>query len=176
MCRNVRRHDARCALKEHRLTVIRVVLTILCAAAVGFIFYNSMKDAGDSASRSHGLREALNSVLRWLGIGWELSEYFVRKAAHFVEFFVLGGLLSATLRAYVPRIRVMLLALPLSVAVAVCDELIQTGSPGRSCQLSDVLLDSSAALTAVMIAVLILYLRTRRKSKDISKTEVNRDE
>lgn len=153
-----------------RLIVLRVVLTLLSVAAVSFIFYNSLLSADDSTVRSTGLREWINGLLRSLGIGWELSEHFVRKTAHFVEFFILGALLSATVYAYALRWRIMLFAFPVGAAVAVSDELIQSGSTGRSSQWSDILLDSAAVLTAVLIAAGIMLLRKRRRG-----TEKGRD-
>ena len=156
-------------MKKRRLTVLRIVLTVLSVAALGFIFFNSMQDADDSTLRSTGLREAINRLLRSLGIGWQLTEHVTRKMAHFAEFFVLGALLSATVHAYVPRLRAVWLALPIGAAAAVCDELIQRGSAGRSCQFSDVLLDASAVLTAVLAAVLILYLIGRHKGRRSGK-------
>lgn len=158
-------------MKKHRRTVIRVVLTLLSAAAVCFIFYNSCQSADDSTVRSTGLREWINSVLRSWGVGWELTEKFTRKTAHFVEFFVLGSLFSATIGAYLRRRRAVWLALPAGVLVAVCDELIQTTSAGRSGQLTDVLLDSAAVLAAVLAALLIRRLRARKRTAQTGREE-----
>ena len=166
----------RCHLKQHRLTVLRVVLTLLSVAAVSFIFYNSFQSADESTVRSTGLREAINSILRTLGIGWELTEHVIRKMAHFAEFFVLGALLSATALAYVPRPKILPTSLGVGIAVAVTDELIQSGSEGRSTQVSDMLLDVSAVLTAVLIAAGIRYLCHRRKGADANGREEDSDE
>ena len=152
-------------MKQHRLIVLRVVLTLLSVAAVSFIFYNSLLTADDSTVKSSGIREMLNSVLRSLGIEWEITEHMTRKAAHFVEFFVLGALLCATALAYFPRAGMLFAALGAGIAVAVTDELIQTGSAGRSGQVSDVLLDASAVLTAVLLAALIRFLYCRKKER-----------
>ena len=156
--------------------MLRIVLTLLSVAAVSFIFYNSSLTADDSTVRSSGLREWFNDLLRSLGIGWEITEHLTRKTAHFVEFFTLGALLSATALAYVPKGKSLYAALGAGIAVAVTDELIQTGSTGRSCQVSDMLLDASAVLTAVLAAALIRRLYRRRKAKAVNGREESQDE
>lgn len=163
-------------MKNHRRIALCIVLTLLSVAAVSFIFYNSSQTADDSTVRSSGIREVINRFLHSVGIEWELTEYFTRKAAHFIEFFTLGALLSATLYVYVPRTRMLCLALPAGAAVAVCDELIQSGSEGRSCQISDMVLDTSAVLTAVFIAVLIHRLILRRRKKKTEQEGEKRNE
>ena len=153
------------------LTALRVILTVLCVLTAGFIFFNSSQNADDSEIRSGAVLESLNSMLRALGIGVELSEHTVRKLAHFTEYFVYGGLLSGAVYSYALNIKGLLLtALPLGLCTAVVDELIQLMSDGRSCQFSDVILDFSAVLTAVLIMTLILCLigkKRNRKERDL---------
>ena len=159
-------------MKKNRLIVLRIVLTALTAAMIGFIFLNSMKNADDSSAQSGALLARINGVLHWLGISRELSQHFIRKTAHFTEYFVLGSLLCATAYAYVRRRgRMLCIALPAGLCTAVIDELIQSGSAGRSCEIADMALDFSAVVTASLIAVLILYLRRRRKGKKLRDKE-----
>ena len=160
-------------MKRRRLTVLRIVLTVLSAAALVFIFYNSSLDAVESSEQSGTMLGGINAFLRSLGIPIELSDHFIRKTAHFVEYFVLGGLFSLTAFAYVrTRSRMLMIALPLGAAAAVTDELIQLGSAGRSCEVADMALDFCAVLTASLIVTLILYLIDRHKKK---KAETQRE-
>ena len=153
-------------MKKRRLTVLRVVLTVLCVAIVSFIFYHSSLDAADSTVQSDSVKDGLLELLRALGIHIELTDRIVRKTAHFVEYFALGGMLSLTAFAYLLRRgRMLLLALSLGAAVAVVDELIQTGSAGRSCEIGDMALDFSAVLTAALIVTAILTLIKRHREK-----------
>ena len=165
----------RCSVKERRLIVIRIVLTVLTVAMIGFIFSNSMADADDSSEQSGALLRWINGVLRSVGLG-ELSEHFIRKTAHFTEYFVLGALLSATAFAYLRRRgRMLCAALPAGLAVAVIDELIQLSSAGRSCEIGDMALDFCAVLAASLLVMLIPYRHDRKKKQPDAK-EGNRNE
>ena len=158
-------------MKSKRNILLRLILTALSAAAVIFIFYNSSVDADASSEQSGFVLKWLSGLLNSLGFKVELTEHFVRKTAHFIEYFVLGGLLSGAAYSYVlSRKRMLFIALPAGLAVAVCDELIQTGSAGRSCEIKDMALDFSAVLCAALILCLMIYLVKRRKKK---KGEMN---
>lgn len=153
-------------MKNRRTILLRVILTLLSVAAVAYIFHHSMMSAGASTEQSDSVMGGMNGFLHSLGLDVILTEHIVRKAAHFAEFFVLGALLSLTAYVYVHRIsRMLLLALPAGLAVAVTDELIQLGAPGRSGQVSDVILDYSAVLTAALCVLLFLLIREKRKMK-----------
>ena len=143
-----------------------IVLTVLSAGMTAFIFYNSSLDAVESTERSDAVMELVNSALRAFGLDAELGELVIRKAAHFIEFFTLGGLLCGAVYSFALRRGMMLcIALPIALAVAVCDELIQTGSSGRSCSLPDMALDFTAALTAALILFMIIKTVSHKKKE-----------
>ena len=152
---------------------LRVILTALSAAAVGFIFYNSSLDAVRSSEQSGSLLDSINAFLQSLGLGIELSDHFIRKTAHFVEYFVLGLLLSGTWYAYIGnRKKTLFLAPVCGLFVAVCDELIQLGSAGRSCEVADMALDFSAVICAALALTLILLAaQKKRERKEAAKNE-----
>ena len=154
-------------------TALRIILTVLSVLAVGFIFYNSAQNADESEQASSAVLESVNAMLRSLGLSAELSEHFIRKLAHFTEYSALGWLLGGAVYSYAPDARRLLMIAPATgLCVAVCDELIQLSSQGRSCQFSDVILDFSAVLTAVLLLALILCVRARkRKTKEGSSHE-----
>lgn len=153
-------------MKNGKRWIARLIFTLLSAAAIGFIFFHSSMSADDSSLESGGVVEWLNALFRGMGIPLELNDHIVRKLAHFTEFAVLGALLSVTVFLYLSkRLRTLLIALPAGLAVAVCDELIQTTSQGRSCQLGDVVIDFCGVLTAALIVQLVLYLIHRHRLK-----------
>ena len=153
-------------MKKHRLLIIRIILTTLTAAVICYIFFHSSLDAEESTVKSDSVMGWLDNILRFFGIDAELSEHVIRKLAHFTEYSALGAMLCLTAFSYVRRRgRMLLIALPAGLAVAVCDELIQLGSAGRSCEVRDMLLDYCAVLTAALIVTLILYLIDRHKDK-----------
>lgn len=83
---------------------------------------------------------------------YHFIEFFVRKAAHFISFALLGTCWYLGLKK---RIRhewlLILIAFMLSVGYASFDELRQVFHPGRSGLMADVYLDSLGALTGILI-------------------------
>lgn len=151
--------------------IARIVMTVLSAGAVCFIFGNSLMNAEDSSELSSCVQELLNSLLRSLNVDLELNSYMVRKAAHFTEFAVLGAILCATAYFYLfKRFHAVIIAVPLGALTAVCDELIQTASEGRSCQIGDMLIDTSGVLAGALSVLLIITLIILNK-KNKAKTE-----
>ncbi len=155
-------------MKKSKIVTHRVVLCILTALMISFIFLNSSLDADLSSAQSLGVREFINSVLSSLNINIILTENFVRKTAHFVEFFTLGVLLFATVRSFISKLSARILYAPfIGFVVACVDEFIQRFSFGRSCQLTDVLLDFSGVCTAVFMLLLVSKLCKSSKSKEV---------
>lgn len=156
-------------MKKSSIVTHRVVLCILTSLMISFIFLNSALDADASSAQSLGLREFINSILSSLNINIILTEKFIRKTAHFVEFFVLGVLLFATVRSFMSKIGIRILYAPIIGFVVSCtDEFIQLFSPGRACQFTDVLLDFSGVCTAVFMLLLFSKLCKSSKSKEVS--------
>ena len=87
----------------------------------------------------------------------------MRKCAHAGEYAVLGVLLTMALT---DRRRVMPAAV-IGILYAASDEFHQRFVPGRSCQLTDVLLDSAGLLAGIMLVLLAdrLYRRFRQRSR-----------
>ena len=153
-------------MKDKKLLAARVILTVLTVAAIAAIFYNSSLDAVESTEQSSPLTQWVNSILASLHVPFTLSEAFVRKAAHFCEYTVLGLLLSSTVNLYCKNRKKMLLtALPIGASVAVCDELIQLFPAGRSCQVSDMLIDCCGIAFGTLIVLLIVLIIEKRKGK-----------
>lgn len=130
------------------------------------------------------------SVGKWIGEtfvpeykGWNLNrqeafarqiDYPVRKCAHAGEYAVLGILLASLAlswdasdtaekkRETLPGKRIMTAALT-GVCYAVSDEFHQLFVPGRSCQFTDVLIDSGGLLTGMTLILLAArYCRTKK--------------
>lgn len=153
-------------MTDKRLVTVRVIFTALSIAAICSIFYNSSLDATQSSAQSGSLLDAVNAFLRSLGTNLVISDHLIRKAAHFVEYLILGGLLACTVYVYIIRVSVIpALALPLGALVAVCDELIQLGSAGRSCEVGDMLLDFSGVLCATVIVWFCFYITNVKKKE-----------
>ena len=137
----------------------RILCSLITLLIIAFIFANSATDAESSSQSSSSIMEILNSFLNFCHIDLTLSEHFVRKLAHFVEYFVLGGSIFLTMRSFSLRKTYCVFAVPLTgFVIASIDETIQRFSLGRSCQFSDVMLDFVGVLVAVFIMSAFSYI------------------
>ena len=100
---------------------------------------------------------------------FEVVHHYIRKCGHFVGYFTLSFFLfrawRATLRLpWTPRwaLRWAAIAFFMSALVASLDEWHQTFIPSRTGRISDVMLDSIAALTAQVLIFLYLSWKPRR--------------
>lgn len=120
------------------------------AVIVGF-----STDAGSESHTEHWLLPILRELVPWATPALlEALHWLVRKTAHLSEYAILAAL---WLRAFVrgrnlsPR-TAGFLALAISVAWAILDELHQSLVPSRSASLADVLVDTAGALIALTVA------------------------
>jgi len=85
--------------------------------------------------------------------------HYVRKSAHFLEYALLGFCICFHLTIIkITGLKQFLYATALSALYASSDEIHQYFVPGRSCQLTDILLDSCGAATGALLLIFILYL------------------
>ena len=148
---------------------------LLSAALMVSIFCFSAQPADESMETSNGflywLLSPFDSFFRSEEQKAALIEFlrgYIRKAAHFTEYAMLGCALTlffAGLRKTVPG--AVLPALPVGVLYAATDEWHQTFVAGRSGEFRDVLIDSAGLACGAAIAclLLLLYLRRRKRQK-----------
>lgn len=138
-------------------------LTLVSIIWIIVIFSFSLQSGDESGKLSGG-------IVAWIvGLFFpedfahiELVHFLVRKAAHFTEYFILGGLLSLTVREAKWN-RPLLKPWLMGTAVACCDETIQLFSDGRAGQITDVMLDSSGVLTGCAVLTLGFMILGRRR-------------
>ena len=91
-----------------------------------------------------------------------LSEHFVRKVAHFTEYFALGILLLITIRAYRGPVRKSAFAgMFFLLLVPVIDEFIQLFTPQRGSSVLDVLLDFCGGMAGMLLCYIVSHLQRR---------------
>lgn len=98
-------------------------------------------------------------------------DHIVRKSAHFTEYALLGAAIAFHFAVWKKSISyTMWLPILLAGLYAATDEYHQTFVPGRSGQVSDVLLDTAGAVAGVMIfrIIYLLILRHRQKVEKIT--------
>jgi VanZ family protein len=120
----------------------------------------------DTFSSDH-TREIIWPILRWLypaltDAQFGVIHFFIRKSAHFTEYFVFGLLLYRAVRGPRPGWRWTwgLAALGLAAVYSALDEIHQAFVASRTASAYDSLLDSIGAFFA--IAFLFLWFRFRR--------------
>ena len=176
-------------------------LYILLACWIAFIWIHSMIPAEASSEESQFVGRLIRPILEiFIGQG-AVTDFIVRKLAHFSEYAILGMLLcgilltrlsmaasvsTATESAKIitstdadvsdskslcsgERNRTFAMRavtswyhwsyiLLLVLAVAVVDESIQLITPGRSSQVTDVLIDTSGGLTGIVVLRILSYM------------------
>lgn len=148
------------------------VWPVLLVLWVLFIFGHSLTPAELSSRESGWVMDCFLQVLNLFGCGgsW-LTDYIVRKGAHFTEYFIFGLLLIQNFctfwqgagwsRGSFKRNRIEKL-FPLMffvLAVPFFDETIQLFVAGRAGQISDVWLDISGAVCGILFreAAVVLF-------------------
>jgi VanZ family protein len=148
-------------ISSHKLLCISL---LLCAAVVVFIFSNSLEDGKESHISSGRFVRLLKPILDPHDrISPTDFSYFVRKLAHFTEFFWLGMALCGVIRGvYRPCADGRTDSLshpPIAAAVlfalitAVTDEWIQSYT-GRTSSVRDVILDFCGAVCGLLLTAL----------------------
>lgn len=152
-------------------------LTLVAVVAVAaMIFWFSAQEGDDSAKLSNGVAEWMLSSLmpRYAGFtrGRKLLYLrriglWVRKAAHFSEYALLGATLSVHLRCVLPDKglrRLGIAAWLISTLYACTDEVHQMFVGGRGPAAMDVGIDSAGALAGAFVGIglILLWHRKRR--------------
>lgn len=129
------------------------IWTAVLILYVGFIFSNSLTPGEESSAQSGLALEIARRLLAAVGLGHVgITEHFIRKLAHFGEYFVLGVLIQQVVRGFVPeRSRWIPLWLLTGILVPLCDETCQLFTEGRSGQISDVWLDISGVICGSLL-------------------------
>ncbi len=129
----------------------KAILGVLLLSVACLIFMNSAKNAEVSSDMS-------GRVIDFLFNNWgiELSQFEVRKTAHFCIYAVLSGLLYAVISCFIKSGKAAVTAsLILAGLYAATDELHQYFVPGRSCELRDWCIDLCGAVLGITIAWMI---------------------
>lgn len=137
----------------------RWILYILLGLIVFFIWDNSMQNGGSSDGFSLLFAEIFAPIVNKLGFHgniWTLNR-IVRKLAHLSEFTILGGVLYTILRRYITY-GTVIKTIGLGMLIASFDEFIQLFSPGRSSQISDVLIDTVGIIIGTLLVKLAYYI------------------
>ena len=169
-------------MNKRRAAAVLLALLALAAAAV-FVFGNSLDHAAESTAKSDAVTDLLFPLLSRaadLFTGKTLSRAdavrFVRKGAHFAEFFLVGGIMAYLTLILPGGMRWERIFLPLfgALAAAVCDEFIQTFLD-RSGQVRDVVLDFAGAVCGIGLVFLLASAAGKRRKNQLGSRPGRKD-
>lgn len=133
------------------------------------IFWLSSRNADQSSAQSSAVLQYIINLFGDNGF----TDFIVRKAAHCLEFTGLSLLFNLSLYQTKGK-KMPLLATALTCAYAATDEFHQLFVEGRSCQITDWLIDSCGAVIGTF-AFLILFAAVicfcKKKAKFIDSTD-----
>lgn len=103
--------------------------------------------------------------------------HYIRKSAHFTEYFILSLLVLRGIRAGRPGTRFAwaLAVVAIVACYASLDELHQRFVPGRTAAVGDVLIDTSGGIAAQLVAALLMLLGHVRERRTLEAAESPRD-
>jgi len=148
-----------------------LLFTILSVLITCFIFSNSMKQAGESHAQSGRVMDIVRPILVPNIIHGETEEeteqklsFVVRKTAHFVEFGMLGVCVGGAFASltYMRKRKYLITPAAICVAVACCDEMIQSFT-GRTNSLKDVALDSCGSICGLIFVACVMCLLKHKR-------------
>lgn len=145
---------------EQKNSSKRIWLSVLLWTLL--IFYMSLNTGDDSGALSGNITKSILDFLSSLGIqiSFESAHHFIRKAAHFSEYAVLGLLVCNAQKKAPLLTRSAPVICLWMVLVPSIDETLQHFVPGRYGALSDVLLD----LCGYVFAAGLFALYAKRKA------------
>ena len=158
-----------------------LIFSVIALAINVFIIVHSCLDATTSTEASHGVVEITEEVINTVAPGTITIDNhdsfvsFVRKAfGHFGLFLISGFFTSLALFLIINPFndkkyyRIILIALSSGLLLALLTETIQLYVPGRSGELTDVLIDFGGYLLGFSVIFLILFFIIRHINKQIN--------
>ena len=143
---------------------------VICGVLIGlilfFIWANSCMTGESSGRFSALVGSILSTLIPFFDPASTVGHFILRKIGHFSEFAALGLCLSWLYGMLMQR-KWQMLSLPLvsGLAAAAIDECIQLFTPGRHGSIVDVGIDTSGAITGILVLHLCwLILRKFRKA------------
>lgn len=151
-------------IKKHFTKIILMIW--LCV-----IWIHSMQPAEISSNESSTVVIFVNHIISFSGL--QISEFFLRKLAHFTEFTICGIILSINFVPYINSLNIQIdsfrhfkskasaiSCLLSGILIAMIDETIQMFTPGRSCEVRDVWID----FAGVCLGTILMQIYYHRKN------------
>lgn len=127
-----------------------LILTLLWLAMV---LLQAVLPGDTSYAESNGVLALANVIFPWL------THSVLRRAAHFIEYFLLGFLMTGTF-CYARKFTI-LKPMFFCLFTALCDETIKIFIVDRLAQISDIWVDGAGAMTGILLMWLISAIKRR---------------
>lgn len=135
--------------------VLLLILWFITLVVMYIIFAFSAQSAEGSQELSEGLLSRILSI-----IPFEISHVFLRKAAHFSEYALLGAV-SFCAFSFTLRRKAFVYGWIFSTVYAVTDEIHQLFIPGRACRVFDMFIDSTGAAAGILFISAVFFILNR---------------
>lgn len=149
-----------------RKNILRVILMTLLLGTFFIIFGFSSQDAEKSGNLSSSVTKLILGQEEREDIV-ERAESVIRKIAHFCIYTLVGFLLMALVSTYDleenKRIRI---SLGIGILYATSDEIHQLFIPGRSGQITDIILDSMGVIIGILFLLIIVEIDKRKRKNN----------
>lgn len=137
-----------------------IVKVLLCVIWLSIIFYNGTRQGEISQKSSKEVIKVASMVMMVPeatidnpSIQFSDLNYYVRKNAHFFQYFIFSMLLCAAIRDFkLYKVSEIFLVLFLMLFFPVLDEFIQKFVPGRTSNVLDIIIDFSGGTLAMIIS------------------------
>lgn len=144
----------------------KLLAWILVLGWMIFIFYMS----NQPADVSNGQSDFVLNLIRDMGINIsdpyvDIAITIIRKGAHFTEYLILSILYLNLLRYYMNIKKALVFSVILSFLYASTDEFHQLFVEGREGRFTDVLIDTSGAITGSFLVWIGSYILKRKRVK-----------
>ena len=139
---------------------------LVTIAVIAVTAWSSSQTGAVSGGNSRNL---VRKILKFLSVDYTsamLSRYdhLLRKAAHFILYFILGCSLTG-IYCRQKRVPTVLAVIPTGAVLAALDEFHQKFSDGRSPMVTDVLLDTCGVAAGCFLVTVVLYCMGRKTRK-----------
>lgn len=165
-------------MKSRFLYPSRIIFSILSILCMIMIFCFSLENSDESSETSMKLTDTAVHIVvddfedlpekKQLTI-LDKATFIIRKSAHFSLFAMLGFLVSMSVG------RRKLFSITSAGVVIFCflyavsDEFHQSFVPGRSCEFRDMMIDTSGAVTGMLISMVIMFIFRKISQKRKNK-------
>lgn len=151
-----------------KINIVRIIIMILLLGTFYIIFGFSSQNGEESGNLSGKIAKFVVEQLPIQKTEKSLkrTEAVIRKIAHFSIYTLVGFLLMSFVSTYaIKENKRMIISLIVGILYATSDEIHQSFIPNRSCQLTDVMIDSMGLLLGILILLTILKIHKKIKIK-----------